>query len=271
MRELGGLDGYKSWLDRRSLAFAPEARDVAIPTPKGVLLIGVQGCGKSLAARGTADRLGLPLFRLEPGRLFQSALGGSEAQLEHNLSTVERLAPVVLWIDELEKGLAGVGAGASDGGTASRVIGRLLTWLQERTSPVFVVATANDPSALPPELLRRGRLDETFFVDLPDADARAAILEIHLRTRPGRELGTLPPLDGDPAEYATLARSAEGFSGAELEAALIEARLEAFAEHRPLNPEDLRRALASTVPLSQTRRESIEALRTWARDRARRA
>jgi ATP-dependent 26S proteasome regulatory subunit len=269
--ELGGLERYVEWLARRGLALAPTAREAGIPAPRGALLIGVQGCGKSLAARASAASLGLPLVRLELARLFAGTVGESEANLRRATATLERMAPVVAWLDELDKGLAGVEGARSDAGTAARVVGSLLTWLQEREQPVFVVATANRVDALPPELLRRGRLDELFFVDLPDADARATILAIHLETKPARLLGHVPPL-ADPREaYLALARAAEGFSGAELEAALIEARLAAFARAEPLAAADFADALAATIPLARSHAESIEALRRWATTRARRA
>ncbi len=269
--ELGGLERYVAWLSRRALALQPEARAAGIPAPRGVLLIGVQGCGKSLAARASADLLGLPLVRLELGRIFAGTVGESEANLRRATSTVERMAPVVLWLDEIDKGLAGVEGSRSDAGTAARVVGSLLTWLQERERAVFVIATANRVDTLPPELLRRGRLDELFFVDLPDPGQRAAILAIHLEARAQRLLGRVPPL-ADPREsFFALARAAEGFSGAELEAALIEARLDALAEARPLAARDLERALAATVPLSRSHAEAIAQLRAWAERRARSA
>lgn len=271
VEEVGGLGEFKAWLQRRALALTPGATQAAIPPPRGVLLLGVQGCGKSLAARASAAILGLPLVRLEPGRLFGGTVGESEANLRRATALVERLAPVVLWIDEVDKGLAGAEASSSDGGTTARVVGSLLTWLQERQQPVFVAATANRVDALPPELLRRGRLDEIFFVDLPDAAQRQAILRVHLQTVPRRRLGAAPPMSGEWSQYAALAASAEGLSGAEIEAAVVEARLEAFAEGRPLAPQDVQSALRAVVPLSRTRAESIEALRRWADGRARRA
>lgn len=270
-QELGGLDHLKQWLRQRALALRPDARRAAIPPPRGVLLLGVQGCGKSLAARVCAEVLGLPLVRLEPGRLFGGTVGESEANLRNTLALVERLAPVVLWLDEIDKGLAGTDGAASDAGTAARVVGGLLTWLQEREQPVFVAATANQVQTLPPELLRRGRLDEIFFVDLPDAAQREAVLRVHLERVPRRTLGYVPPLGDDAEAFAAVVRQAEGWSGAEIEAALVEARLGAFAEDRPLRAEDLRQAMAATVPLSRARAESISALRAWATDRARRA
>lgn len=270
-QELGGLPSLKAWLQRRSLALDPAARRAAIPPPRGVLLLGVQGCGKSLAARVSAEILGLPLVRLEPGRLFGGTVGQSEANLRATLALVERLAPVVLWLDEIDKGLAGIDGAASDAGTTARVVGGLLTWLQERRETVFVAATANRVDTLPPELLRRGRLDEIFFVDLPDADEREAILRVHLELVPLRRLGAVPPCDDPFSAFAAVIRTAEGWSGAEIEAALVEARLDAFAEGRPLRAEDLRRAVGATVPLSRARAESIAALRAWAGERARRA
>lgn len=268
---LGGLAGLKRWLARRALALRPEARAAAIPDPRGVLLVGVQGCGKSLAARAAADALGLGLLRLEPGRLFGGTVGESEANLRRVTAIAERIAPVALWIDELDKGLAGSEGAASDAGTAARVLGGLLTWLQERTRPVFVVATANSVARLPPELTRRGRLDEIFFVDLPDADERAAIAEIHLDLAPRRRLGAAPPLADPLQDLVALVRAADGLSGAEIEGAIVEARLDAFAEQRPLAAADLARALASTVPLSRSRAAEIAALRAWASAAARRA
>jgi MoxR-like ATPase len=268
---LGGLHHLKHWLARRALALRPEARAAAIPAPRGLLLVGVQGCGKSLAARVCAAALGLPLLRLDPGRLFGGTVGESEHNLRRVTELAERLAPLVLWIDEIDKGLAGADAARSDGGAAARVVGGFLTWLQERSRPVFVVATANRLDHLPPELLRRGRLDEVFFVDLPDAAARAAILQIHLLIAPARELSALPPLADPPQAFLDLAARADGYSGAELAAALIEARLDAFAEARPLAAADLERALAATIPLSRACFDEISALRAWATGAARRA
>lgn len=261
---LGGLPGLKAWLRRRALALRPAARAAAIADPRGVLLVGVQGCGKSLAARVCADILGLGLVRLDPGRLFGGTVGESEANLRRLTAAAERLAPVVLWIDELDKGLVGSEGAASDAGTAARVLGGLLTWLQERARPVFVVATANRVDALPPELLRRGRLDETFFVDLPGPDERAAIAEIHLVAAPQRRLGRAPPLADPLPDFLATARAADGLSGAEIEGAVTEARLDAFAEARPLAAADLDRALAATIPLSRSRAAEVAALRSWA-------
>ncbi len=266
---LGGYEAFKRWIRQRSLALLPEAEAAGILAPRGALLLGVQGCGKSLAARTCADTLGLPLFRLDPGRLFGGTVGQSEANLRRVLSSLDAMAPVVLWIDEIDKGFSGTSGARADGGTSSRVMGGLLTWLAERARPVFVVATANDVQGLPPELLRRGRLDEIFFFDLPDASARADILRIHLQDEPVRRIGAIPPMS-DPLEaFTAIAEAAEGYSGAELEAAVTEARLHAFADRRPLSAADLRQAMADTVPLSVTRSESIDDLRRWAAHRTR--
>jgi MoxR-like ATPase len=267
---LGGLARLKSWLGRRRASFEPAAAAAGIVAARGCLLVGVQGCGKSLAARVCAGELGLPLVRLEPGRIFGGTVGESEANLRRAVADVDRMAPVVLWIDELDKGFAGADGAASDAGTAARVLGGLLTWLQERTRPVFVVATANRIDLLPAELLRRGRFDEIFFVDLPDADEREAILRVHLVDEPARR-GATAELPGPWAQWAALARAAEGTSGAELAAAVAEARLSAWAERRAMTPEDLRAALSESVPLSVLRAEEVAALRTWATGRARRA
>lgn len=267
--ELGGLDRFKAWLHRRALALHPDAQAVGIPLPRGVLLVGVQGCGKSLAARVCGSVLTLPTLRLDPGRLFGGTVGESERNLRQALALVERSAPTVLWLDEVDKGLAGAERSSSDAGTTSRVVGSLLTWLQERAQSVFVVATANRIDALPPELLRRGRLDELFFVDLPDEDQRTEILRIHLERVPSRNLGAVPPCADPWSAFARVVAEADGFSGAEIEAALVEARLDAFSERRPVAATDLARALRATVPLSVARAEEIEALRRWASARAR--
>ncbi len=266
---LGGYDGFKTWMQTRALALLPEAEAAGILPPRGVLLLGVQGCGKSLAARTCADTLGLPLFRLDPGRLFGGTVGRSEANLRQVLASLDAMAPVVLWIDEIDKGFAGATAGRSDAGTSARVMGGLLTWLAERARPVFVVATANDVQGLPPELLRRGRLDEIFFFDLPGPSARQDILRIHLEDEPRQRLGSIPPMTEPWPAFASIAGAAEGFSGAELQACVTEARLHAFAGGRELSPADLRQAVADTVPLSVTRAESIRALREWAVHRTR--
>jgi SpoVK/Ycf46/Vps4 family AAA+-type ATPase len=203
--------------------------------------------------------------------LFGGTVGSSEANMRRATEALERIAPVVAWIDEIDKGLAGAESSTSDAGTSARVLGGLLTWLAERTRPVFVVATANRVDRLPPELVRRGRLDEVFFIDLPGPEEREAILRVHLELAPAKRLGSAPPLSDPWEAFARLGRAADGFSGAELEGAVTEARLDALADDRPLAADDLARALAATVPLSVSRAEDIRALRRWASQRARSA
>lgn len=262
--EIGGLDRLEAWLALRKLTFSSAAAAAGIGPARGCLLVGVQGCGKSLAARVCGRTLELPLVRLEPGRLFGGTVGASEANLRQALSDLDRMAPAVLWIDELDKGFAGAEGSASDAGTAARVLGGLLTWLQERTQPIFVVATANRVDLLPAELLRRGRFDEIFFIDLPDADARERITALHF------ERTTAAHRPGDPwSAFARIARAADGYSGAELAAALAEARVIAFAQGRPVTADDFAAALAASIPLSVLRAEDVLALRRWASGRAR--
>lgn len=261
MADVGGLDELKAWLTQRGRAFGAGARDFGLDPPKGVLLLGVQGCGKSLLAKAVASTWQFPLLRFDMGKVFGGIVGQSEGNLRNALQVAQALAPCVLWIDEIEKGLAGVGSSdQTDGGTTARVVGSLLTWLQEKSAPVFVVATANRIDLLPPELLRKGRFDEIFFVDLPTREVREEILSIHLRRK------RRPPADFDLSE---LARRSLGFSGAELEEAVREGLFEAFAEGRELSTEHIGRALDRTYPLSRTMREQIEGLREWAKIRAR--
>ena len=261
LSEVGGLEALKAWLGRRGRAFLPEARRFGLPAPRGLLLLGFPGCGKSLTARAVAQAWSLPLLRLDLGRVFEGYIGSSEANMRRALRVAEAVAPAVLWIDEIEKGLAGgTSRGESDAGTAMRVFGTLLTWMQERRGSVFVVATANRVEALPPELLRRGRFDETFFVDLPDRRARAEILRIHLARR-GR--------DPEKFDLAGLAGASAGYSGAELEHCVVEGLFRAFEAGRELADEDLFAALAETTPLSVTSAEEVAALRSWASTRAR--
>ena len=261
LADLGGLESLKDWLKKRSVAFDERAREFGLPAPRGVLLIGVQGCGKSLAARAVAGLWGLPLLRLDIGRLFNSLVGSSEENIRQALAVAESVAPAVLWIDEIDKSMAGSQSSATtDGGTSARVMATFLTWLQEKTAPVFVVATANNVDQLPPELLRRGRLDETFFVDLPGADERAEIFHIHIQHRM-RE-----PRDFD---LISLAARTEGFSGAEIEQSVIAGLFEAYAARKELSTEILLKCCTEMVPLSQTMKEPIDKLREWAKGRAR--
>jgi hypothetical protein len=256
--QLGGFANLERWLERTRVAFTPEAARLNIPAPKGVMLVGVQGCGKSLAAKVIARQWQQPLLKLDPSRLYDKYVGESEKNLRRALVTAESMAPVVLWIDEIEKGMSPGGGQDADGGLSRRLFGSFLTWLQEKRSDVFVVATANDLSALPPELLRKGRFDEIFFVDLPDGAERAEILRIHLGLR-----------KQDPADFDLdrIATAADGFSGAELEQVVTASLLRAIQSHRPLDTALLLEQLAATVPLSRSRREDIERLRALARER----
>lgn len=259
--DVGGLGTLKAWLTRRGAAFSEAARRFGLPEPKGVLLLGVQGCGKSLTAKAIASQWRQPLLRLDLGRIFSGLVGSSEENLRRAIHVTESVAPVVLWVDEIEKGVSGVASsGSTDGGVTARVFGTLLTWLQEKTAPVFVVATANRIELLPPELLRKGRFDEIFFIDLPAEAERQEILGIHLRRR-GRE----------PAGFdlARLAEASAGFSGAELEQAIVSALHDAFAEGGQLEQRHLERAVAESLPLAVTMREEMDRLRAWARTRTR--
>ncbi|RME69513.1 MAG: AAA family ATPase [Chloroflexi bacterium] len=258
---IGGLGLVKQWLRKRGIAFSEKARRFGLPEPKGLLLLGVQGAGKSLLAKAVASQWQLPLLRLDLGRVFSELVGSSEQNIRTALRLAESVAPCVLWLDEIEKGLAGAsGSGSSDAGTSARVFGSLLTWMQEKTSPVFVIGTANDISALPPEILRKGRFDEIFFVDLPQPQERREIFAIHLARR-GR----------DPLEYDLnqLALASEGFSGAEIEQVVIDALYDAFEDNREVTNEDLLRNIRQTIPLSQTMGQKISALRQWAKTHAR--
>jgi ATP-dependent 26S proteasome regulatory subunit len=257
---VGGLAGLKVWLQKRALAFSPEARDFGLSMPKGVLLLGVQGCGKSLCAKAVANLWQVPLLRFDIGRMFGSFVGSSEENIRRAIQVAESVSPAILWVDEIDKAFAGSSGSAGDGGTSARVLGTFLTWLSEKTAPVFVVATANDISNLPPELLRKGRLDEIFFVDLPGLADRREILAIHLARR-GRDPQHFPLDD--------LAASADGFSGAEIEEAINSALYDAFDERLELRAEHLAAAFQQSVPLSRTMVEQLARLRQWAHGRAR--
>ncbi|MGI8905805.1 MAG: AAA family ATPase [Candidatus Sumerlaeaceae bacterium] len=252
---VGGLDHLKAWIAKRRTAMDPQAIRFGLPPPRGVLLVGVQGCGKSLAAKATANELGRPLVRLDIGRLFSKMVGETESNIRRALSIAETIAPVVLWVDELEKGLSGVGSSDStDGGTTARLFGTLLTWLQEKTAPVFVVATANDIERLPAEVLRKGRFDEIFFVDLPAESERRDIFAIHLSKRSRK------PADFD---LDHLAEASEGYSGAEIEQVVVEAMFNAYGKKPEIETSDLLYALTRLVPLSRTLRKSINDRRMW--------
>ena len=254
---VGGLENLKQWLRRRNEAFSRKAQDFGLPSPRGVLLVGVPGCGKSLCAKAVSAEWKKPLLRFDLGRVFGSLVGDSEKNMRKALKTAEDVAPAILWIDELEKGLSGSGE-SGDSGVATRVFGALLTWMEEKKAPVFVVATANDVSKLPPELLRKGRLDEIFFVDLPTPQERGEILMIHLARR-GR----------DPSEFdlRSVVYATNEFSGAELEEVVVEALFLAFSEEneqKKLETSHLLSAAGTIIPLARSRKRDIEIARRWA-------
>jgi len=251
---IAGCDNLKRWITDRKNSFFT---DGPLPPPKGVLLLGVQGCGKSLAAKVIAGELGIPLYRLDLNRLYSKYIGETEENLRRALATVERLAPVCLWIDEIEKIFA-ASSGDIDGGVSKRVLGEMLTWMQERKDRSFIAATSNDINSLPPELLRKGRFDEIFFSDLPDAAAREGIFRIHLAKR------GLDPAAFDPAR---LAADSEGFSGAEIEQAVISALYSASGANEKISPEHVLEQLKLTRPLSVIKAEDVDFLRNWAKER----
>ena len=256
--DVGGMKRLRAWLQKRRPAFEgglPKHDAPQLDAPKGVLLLGVQGCGKSLAAKACAALLQAPLLRLDVATIFSKWHGESERNLRESLTAAESLAPCVLWIDEIEKAFA---SGDNDGGTTRRVLGSFLTWLAEKKARVFVVATANDISALPAELIRKGRFDEIFFVDLPDAAARADIFRIHTRRR---------SIDVKDAELVALAARAEGFTGAEIEQAVVSAAYHVHGRDTPLDARAIARELERTRPLSVVMAEKVAALRAWAADR----
>jgi hypothetical protein len=260
---VGGLSVLKEWLTKRAIAFSDQARAFGLAAPKGILLLGVQGCGKSLCAKAVSQLWQLPLLRFDMGRMFGSFVGSSEENVRRAISVAESVAPAILWVDEIDKAFAGSqSSGVTDGGTTARVFGTFVTWLSEKTAPVFVVATANDISQLPPELLRKGRLDEIFFVDLPSRDERAEIFRIHLARR---------KRDTAKFDLEALAGASAEFSGAEIEEAINSALYDAFYTQQELTNEHVRKALAQTVPLAKTMDEQISRLRSWAEGRARNA
>ena len=259
--DIGGLDLLKAWLVQRKDAFSPKAREYGLPSPKGLLIIGIPGTGKSLTAKATASVFQRPLLKLDAGRLFGGLVGQSESNLRSVIQTAEAIAPAVVWIDEIEKGFSGSkSSGASDGGTASRVFGTFLSWMQERSSPVFVVATANDVTQLPPEFLRKGRFDETIFVDLPTYEERVAIWRIQI-VKYGRK--------PERFDVTQLAKVTEGLTGAEIEQAFIDALYAAFSQGKEPSDLTISMVLNDLVPLSKLMGDQISALRKWAKGRAR--
>ncbi|MBI3416928.1 MAG: AAA family ATPase [Verrucomicrobia bacterium] len=260
---VGGLGLLKEWLQKRAISLTTEARDFGLPPPKGILMLGVQGCGKSLCAKAVSCLWQLPLLRFDVGRMFGSLVGSSEENIRRAIAVAESVAPAILWVDEIDKAFAGAqGSGATDSGTTARVFGTFLTWLSEKTTPVFVVATANDISQLPPELLRKGRLDEIFFVDLPTSSEREEIFSIHIEKR-GRDVHRF--------DLPALAAASHDFSGAEIEEAIISGLYDAFDAQHELTNENVLGALAQTVPLAKTMDEHLHRLRSWAHGRARSA
>ncbi len=260
---IGGLAILKDWLDKRAAAFTREAREFGLPAPRGILMLGVQGCGKSLCAKAVSNQWQLPFLRFDMGRMFGSLVGSSEENVRRAIAVAESVAPAILWVDEIDKAFAGSqGSGATDGGTTARVFGTFLTWLSEKTAPVFVVATANDISQLPPELLRKGRLDEIFFVDLPASAERAEIFRIHLDRR-----GRAP----ENFDTEALAEASKDCSGAEIEEAINSALYDAFYAKEEITTESILATLSQTVPLARTMDEQINRLRNWAEGRARNA
>lgn len=261
LEDIGGLDLLKNWLVQRKDAFGPRAREYGLPSPKGLLIIGIPGTGKSLTAKATANVFQRPLLKLDAGRLFGGLVGQSEGNLRSAIQTAEAIAPSVLWIDEIEKGFNGSkSSGVSDGGTASRVFGAFVSWMQERTAPVFVVATANDVTQLPPEFLRKGRWDEQFFVDLPNTEEREAIWRIQIA-----KYGRKP----DRFDVARLAKETDGLTGSEIEQAFIDALYAAFGTGKEPTDAVVAKVLEDLVPLSKLMSEQIAALRKWAKGRAR--
>jgi len=259
--DVAGLRSLKHWLEQRRDAFVGDAMALGLDVPKGIMLLGVQGCGKSLAAKATAGAWAVPLMRLDFGALYNKFLGETERNLREALKASDAMAPCVLWMDEIEKGVAASNNDA-DGGESRRILGALLTWMAERTTRVFIVATSNDIAALPPELVRKGRLDEIFFVDLPDDPGREEILKIHLRRR--RQ---------DPAKFdlQTLVKASNGFSGAEIEQAVVASLYAAHAQGEVVGTGHLLAELQRTRPLSVVMAEKIAYLRAWAADRTVRA
>ncbi len=256
--EIGGQRRLKGWLKQREAVLTDQAQEFGLTAPRGVLMLGVQGAGKSLCAKAIATAWHRPLLRMDAGALYDRYIGESERRLRDTLRQAEMMAPIILWIDEIEKAFASAASQSSDGGLSKRMFGTLLTWMQERAAPVFLVATANDIEALPPELLRKGRFDEIFFVDLPDAETRAQIFAIHLKKR---------RRDPQKFDLNALAAAADGFSGAEIEQAIIAAMTAAFAERGELDTPRVVAALKASPPLSVTMAEQVAELREWAQGR----
>jgi SpoVK/Ycf46/Vps4 family AAA+-type ATPase len=256
--DVGGLENLKAWLAKRRHGSTAKARAAGLDPPRGILLLGVQGCGKSLCAKAVAADWQLPLLRMDPGVLYQKYIGETETRMRETLAQAEAMAPIVLWIDEIEKAFASATSASADGGLSQRMFGTLLSWMQGHHCSIFIVATANDIEALPPELMRKGRFDEVFFVDLPTPAARKKIVEIHLRRR-GRDPGKF--------NLDAIAEATDEFSGSELEQLIVSAMYSAFAQDQELADKHILEERKTTRPLATLMRERIDYLREWARDR----
>lgn len=258
--DIGGLENLKAWLKMRSKAFSKKAREFGLPMPRGILLVGLPGCGKSLSAKAASHILGLPLLRFDIGRVFGGLVGDSERNMRTAISTAEAVGSCVLWIDEMEKAFAGMSGGNSgDGGTSQRVFGNFITWMQEKTTPCFIIATVNRIESLPPELLRKGRFDETFFVGLPSKREREQILKVHLRLKNQKI---------NDAALQKCIEASDGFSGAELEEAIVTGMYGAFDQERGLTADDLIEAIKLTNPLSKSKSDDLKAMAKWASNNA---
>lgn len=264
--DIGGLENLKKWLIKRNNSWSERAQAYNLPAPKGVLITGVPGCGKSLTAKAMSAIWGLPLLKLDMGKIFGGIVGSSEENMRKAIATAEAVSPSILWVDEIEKGFSGLKSGG-DSGTSARVFGTFLTWMQEKTDPVFVIATANDISSLPPELLRKGRFDEIFFVDLPTKKEREKIFKVHINKRL-KSSSVHHEITADDSVCSELAEISAGYVGAEIEQIVISAMYEAFYLSRGLKKDDIIKAIKETVPLSSTQREQIIELRAWAKNRA---
>lgn len=264
--DVGGLENLKNWLKKRDKSWLSSAKKYGLPSPKGVLLTGVPGCGKSLVAKSISSMWHLPLLRFDVSKVFNMYVGNSESNMREAIKTAEAISPCILWIDEIEKGFSGLGNGG-DSGTSSRIFGTFLSWMQEKTKPVFVVATANNISGLPSEMMRKGRFDEIFFIDLPTVNERKQIFKVHLNSRL-KDPSVAGDFIIDDNSLSHLAGLTEGFGGAEIEQIVIMGLFDAFAEDRSIRMQDFENSIRNTVPLSVTQAEQIRSIREWADIRA---
>ena len=257
---IGGLDVLKKWLDVRGRAFSPKAREFGLPMPRGILLVGLPGCGKSLTAKAASNILKVPLIRFDIGRVFGGLVGQSEQNMRTAIQTIEAIGRCVVWIDEMEKAFAGIGSsGSTDSGVTARVFGNFITWMQEKKAPSFIIATSNNIDNIPPEMLRKGRFDEIFFCGLPSREEREEILKIHVRNK-GRE--------AENFSFAECAEESNEFSGAELEEAVVTGLYQAYYEDREITDEDILRAIIGTTPLSESKKKELDRMKSWAEKNA---